>query len=166
MDWDDHARGRRPVVLVSVAPRANNKQSVGRGLGSLLGAVTGKINVGDIDLADDGVIFPYYGADELKEFYGDVREVTILKDGEPLDPVEEVRIPAALNAGDYASKSRRLPAQVIQVYRAEDFGPRPGGRAARFQVMVRDAASKQGKLYELDRRMITPVWRDVQQATK
>ena len=166
VDWDDHARGRRPVVLVSVAPRANNKQSVGRGLGSLLGAVTGKINVGDIDLADDGVVFPYYGADELKEFYGDVREVTILKDGEPLDPVEEVRIPAALNAGDYASKSRRLPAQVIQVYRAEDFGPRPGGRAARFQVMVRDAASKQGKLYELDRRMITPVWRDVQQATK
>ena len=165
-DWADHARGRRPVVLVSVAPRANRKQSVGRGLGSLVGAVTGKINVGDIDLADDGVIFPYYGSSEIKEFYGDAREVVILKDGEPLEPVDQVRIPAALNASDYASKNRKLPMQIVQVYRAEDFGPRPGGRAARFQIMVKDATSKDGKVYELDRRMTTPVWRDVQQASR
>ena len=165
-DWSDYARGRRPVVLVGVAPRASNKQSVGRGLGSLLGAVTGKINVGDIDPSDDGVIFPYYGGGEIKEFYGDAREVVVLKDGEPLEPVDQVRIPAALNASDYAAKNRKMPMQVVQVYRAEDFAPRPGGRPARFQVMVRDAAAKEGKLYELDRRMITPVWRDAQQALK
>ena len=68
--------------------------------------------------------------------------------------MERVRIPAVLNPGDYISKSRRVPMQVVQVYRAEDFGPRPGGRAARFQIMVKDAAAKEGKVYELDRRMI------------
>jgi hypothetical protein len=68
-----------------------------------------------------------------------VRSVTLMRDGSPVEPVEAAYFPAVLNASEYAAARKPVFQQGLVMYRAREFAPKPTGGMARYELVVVDA---------------------------
>jgi S1-C subfamily serine protease len=94
-----------------------------------------------VNVMPDGAAFPFYDADKLRNFdAGNFKSMVITRDGVPIIPVEEVRIPAVLNVDEMRASGRQIPMQGIYVYRIRDFAPRAVGTTATYVIRIVDAA--------------------------
>ena len=115
-----------------------------------------------VNVMPDGAAFPFYDADKLRTFdAGNFKSMVITRDGVPIVPVEEVRIPAVLNVDEMRASGRQIPMQGIYVYRIRDFAPRAVGTTATYVMRIVDAAQG-GKAVSIPVQpaMIEQLWKD------
>ena len=115
-----------------------------------------------VNVMPDGAAFPYYDADKLRNFdAGNFKSMVITRDGVPIIPVEEVRIPAVLNVDEMRASGRQVPMQGIYVYRIRDFAPRAVGTTATYVMRIVDAAPG-GKPVSISVQpaLIEQLWKD------
>ena len=106
--------------------------------------------------------FPSYDPERAPNVSeGSVRRVKLFRDGVEVVPIETVRFPAALGGAERLALGRPIPYQVVNVYRAESFGPKPDGSPASFAVAVQDMdAAVMGNPVPLDRRIVEAIIKD------
>lgn len=86
--------------------------------------------------------FPMYDTEKAPEpGAGSVRSVKIYRDGKEIQPIEMVRLPAALTGPERLAAGREIPYQVVAVYRAEDFGPKADGSTPNFAISIQDMSA-------------------------
>ena len=85
--------------------------------------------------------FPMYDTEKAPDVgAGSVRSVKMYRDGKEIQPIEMVRMPAALTGPERLAAGREIPYQVVAVYRAEDFGPKADGSTPNFAISIQDMA--------------------------
>jgi S1-C subfamily serine protease len=115
-----------------------------------------------VNVMPDGAAFPFYDADKIRSFdAGNFKSLVITRDGVPIVPVEEVRIPAVLNVDEMRASGKQVPMQGIYVYRIRDFAPRAVGTTATYVMRIVDAAPG-GKPVSISVQpaMIEQLWKD------
>ena len=143
MGWRD-ARAKSALSKMQGAARGTNapltKADPVQGWRGWDACVKERCAVVAINVVPDRTPFLYHKPTEVVDFRsGNVRSVTLMRDGVPVEAIESAIFPAVLNSADYAARNRPVFSQGIALYRAREFAPRPTGGVSRYEVVVVDA---------------------------
>jgi CBS domain-containing protein len=92
-----------------------------------------------INVVPDRTPFLFHRIGVVDFSRGNVRSITLLRDGVPVEAIETAYFPAVLNVAEQVAAQKPVFSQGVALYRAREFAPKPTGGMARFELSIVDA---------------------------
>ncbi len=147
MAWRE-ARAQAAVAARrgTTAPATKDKADPIQGWKSWDGCVKERCAVVVLNAVPERTPFLFHKLDVV-DFNSSVGNLTLLRDGVAVEPIEIAIIPAVLNPPDYLARKKPVSSQGIAMYRAREFAPRTTGGISKFEVLIVDPS--RGKQFRI-----------------
>jgi hypothetical protein len=107
--------------------------------------------------------FPLYDVRKnVKPKDGDLADVRLLRDGQPVAPLDRGHFGATIRADSARLRGDPTARQAVSAFAVDAFAPREDGTQPRLVVVVTNLAKGEEVSFALDRRTVEQVLRDFQ----